>query len=75
MGQKTLDTTELFFDDVRVPADNLLGAEEGRGFAQLMEQLPRERMLIAVGAVATMQRAVAETLEYVRDRNVFGAPC
>ena len=70
LGQKTLDTTELFFDDVRVPADNLLGGEEGRGFAQLMEQLPRERMLIAVGAVATMQRAVAETLEYVRDRNV-----
>ena len=74
MGQKTLDTTELFFDDVRVPADNLLGAAEGRGFAQLMEQLPRERMLIAVGAVATMQRAVAETLVYVRDRQVFGAP-
>jgi acyl-CoA dehydrogenase len=74
MGQKTLDTTELFFDDVRIPAANLLGGEEGRGFAQLMQQLPRERMLIAVGAVATMQRAVAETLEYVRDRQVFGAP-
>jgi acyl-CoA dehydrogenase len=74
MGQKTLDTTELFFDDVRVPADNLLGGEEGRGFPQLMQQLPRERLLIAVGAVATMQRAIAETLEYVRDRNVFGQP-
>jgi acyl-CoA dehydrogenase len=74
MGQKTLDTTELFFDDVRVPADNLLGGEEGQGFVQLMQQLPRERMLIAVGAVATMQRAVAETLAYVRDRNVFGQP-
>lgn len=74
MGQKTLDTTELFFDDVRVPADNLLGAEEGRGFAQLMGQLPRERLLIAVGAAATMQRAIDDTLEYVRDRQVFGQP-
>jgi acyl-CoA dehydrogenase len=74
MGQKTLDTTELFFDDVRVPADNLLGGEVGRGFPQLMAQLPRERMLIAVGAVATMQRAIGDTLEYVRDRQVFGEP-
>jgi len=74
MGQKTLDTTELFFDDVRVPADNLLGGQEGCGFAQLMAQLPRERMLIAVGAVATMQRAIGDTLEYVRDRQVFGQP-
>ncbi|KQX35427.1 acyl-CoA dehydrogenase family protein [Variovorax sp. Root434] len=74
MGQKTLDTTELFFDDVRVPADNLLGGEEGRGFAQLMQQLPRERLLIAVGAVATMQRAIGDTLGYVRERQVFGEP-
>jgi acyl-CoA dehydrogenase len=74
MGQKTLDTTELFFDDVRVPAENLLGGEEGGGFAQLMNQLPRERMLIAVGTVASMQRAIADTLEYVRDRQVFGQP-
>jgi acyl-CoA dehydrogenase len=74
MGQKTLDTTELFFDDVRVPADNLLGGQEGSGFAQLMAQLPRERMLIAVGAVATMQRAIGDTLDYVRDRQVFGQP-
>jgi acyl-CoA dehydrogenase len=74
MGQKTLDTTELFFDDVRVPADNLLGGQEGSGFAQLMAQLPRERMLIAVGAVTTMQRAIGDTLEYVRDRQVFGQP-
>lgn len=74
MGQKTLDTTELFFDDVRVPADSLLGGEEGRGFAQLMQQLPRERLLIAVGAVATMQRAIGDTLDYVRDRQVFGQP-
>jgi len=74
MGQKTLDTTELFFDDVRVPATNLLGGDEGKGFPQLMQQLPRERLLIAVGAVATMRRAIDETLAYVRERNVFGQP-
>ncbi|ROZ75287.1 acyl-CoA dehydrogenase family protein [Ramlibacter sp. WS9] len=74
MGQKTLDTTELFFDDVRVPATNLLGGEEGKGFPQLMQQLPRERLLIAVGAVATMRRAIDDTLAYVRERNVFGNP-
>jgi acyl-CoA dehydrogenase len=74
MGQKTLDTCELFFDDVRVPATNLLGGEEGKGFGQLMQQLPRERMLIAVGAVAMMRRAVDDTLAYVRERNVFGQP-
>jgi acyl-CoA dehydrogenase len=74
MGQKTLDTTELFFDDVRVPANNLLGGEEGKGFPQLMQQLPRERLLIAVGAAATMRRAIDDTLAYVRERNVFGQP-
>jgi acyl-CoA dehydrogenase len=74
MGQKTLDTTELFFDDVRVPATNLLGGEEGKGFSQLMQQLPRERLLIAVGAAATMRRAIDETVAYVRERNVFGNP-
>ena len=73
-ASKTLDTTELFFDDVRVPAANLLGGEEGRGFSQLMQQLPRERLLIAVGAVATMQRAIDDTLAYVRERQVFGEP-
>jgi acyl-CoA dehydrogenase len=74
LGQKTLDTTELFFDDVRVPADQVLGGVEGRGFAQLMEQLPRERLIIAVGSVATMRRAIAETLNHVRERQVFGQP-
>jgi acyl-CoA dehydrogenase len=74
LGQKTLDTTELFFDNVKVPAANLLGGEEGKGFAQLMQQLPQERLLIAVGAVATMQRAIDDTLNYVRERQVFGAP-
>lgn len=74
LGQKTLDTCELFFDDVRVPATNLLGGEEGKGFVQLMQQLPRERMLIAVGAVAMMRRAIDDTLAYVRERQVFGQP-
>ena len=74
MGQKTVDTTELFFDDVRVPAENLLGEEEGRGFVQLMEQLPRERLLVAVGALASMQLAVELTLDYVRERQAFGKP-
>ena len=72
LGQKTLDTVELFFDGVRIPQANLLGETEGRGFAQLMQQLPQERLLIAVGAVATMHRAIAETTAYVRQREVFG---
>lgn len=74
LGQKTLDTTELFFDEARVPVDHLLGGEEGRGFVQLMQQLPQERLLIAVGAVATMHRAIADTTAYVRQRQIFGQP-
>jgi acyl-CoA dehydrogenase len=74
LGQKTLDTCELFFDDVKVPASNLLGTEESKGFAQLMQQLPRERMLVAVGAVAAMRRAIDDTLAYVRERQVFAQP-
>ncbi|MEE1865048.1 acyl-CoA dehydrogenase family protein [Pseudomonas auratipiscis] len=72
IGQKGQDTTELFFDDVRVPCSNLLGTEEGKGFIQLMQQLPQERMIIALGAISTMERAVEETSEYVRQRKVFG---
>lgn len=74
LGQKTQDTVELFFDGVRVPQSNLLGEAEGRGFTQLMQQLPQERLLIAVGVVATMHRAIAETTAYVRQREVFGKP-
>lgn len=72
IGQNGQDTTELFFDDVRVPCENLLGPEEGKGFIQLMQQLPQERMIIALGALATMERAIAETVSYTRDRKVFG---
>ncbi|CAG2158102.1 acyl-CoA dehydrogenase family protein [Cupriavidus numazuensis] len=72
IGQKGQDTAELFFDDMRVPCENLLGTEEGKGFYQLMQQLPQERMIIALGALAAMERAIGLTVEYVRNRKVFG---
>lgn len=74
IGLQGQDTSELFFDDVEVPLENLLGSGPGRGFVQLMEQLPQERMLIALGCVATMERAVEETIAYTRERQVFGQP-
>lgn len=72
IGKHAQDTSELFFDDVVVPAENLLGGEPDRGFAQLMQQLPQERLVIAVGAVAAMEAALAETIAYVRSRRAFG---
>jgi acyl-CoA dehydrogenase len=66
------DTCEIFFDDVRVPVSNLLGSEEGAGFPQMMEQLPYERLAVSLGAVATSERAVAVTTEYVKERKAFG---
>ena len=72
VGTHGQDTCELFFDDVRVPADNLLGLEEGRGFYQMMEQLPYERMGVGVGAVAVMEQAVAVTTQHVKERRAFG---
>jgi acyl-CoA dehydrogenase len=72
MGMKAQDTAELFFEDVRVPAANLLGGVEGQGFYQLMGDLPYERAVIAVVAVAAMEGALAETIKYVRDRRAFG---
>jgi acyl-CoA dehydrogenase len=72
MGMKAQDTAELFFEDVRVPAANLLGGVEGQGFYQLMADLPYERVLIAVCAVAAMEGAVAATLAYTRERRAFG---
>jgi acyl-CoA dehydrogenase len=74
MGRHGADTAELFFNDMRVPAANLLGGEEGQGFYQLMNQLPRERLAIAVDALAMAEAAVVETLEYVRERQAFGKP-
>ncbi|QBM28168.1 acyl-CoA dehydrogenase family protein [Hydrogenophaga pseudoflava] len=74
LGMKAQDTSELFFDNVKVPAENLLGgaAFEGRGFICLMEQLPWERLQIAIGAVAAAQAAIDWTVQYVKDRKVFG---
>ncbi|MGT2430074.1 acyl-CoA dehydrogenase family protein [Cupriavidus basilensis] len=72
LGQHASDTAELFFDGVRVPAHCLLGEVEGRGFAQLMSQLPYERMLLAVPAAAVIERAVALTLDYTQQRKAFG---
>jgi acyl-CoA dehydrogenase len=72
MGMKSQDTAELFFDNVRVPAADLLGGAEGQGFYQLMGDLPYERAVIAVAAVGAMEGALAETVKYVKDRKAFG---
>jgi acyl-CoA dehydrogenase len=72
IGLKSNDTSELFFNDVRVPTSNLLGHEEGQGFVQLMEQLPQERLQIGTTAIAMIERALALTIEYVRERKAFG---
>jgi acyl-CoA dehydrogenase len=72
MGLTAQDTAELFFEDVRVPADCLLGGAEGKGMHQLMGDLPYERITIALGGVAAMEGAVAETARYVRERKAFG---
>lgn len=74
VGQDASDTSELFFDDVLVPHDHLLGEVEGQGFRQLMTELPRERLVIAHGAVASIEAALATTLDYVRERRAFGKP-
>jgi acyl-CoA dehydrogenase len=72
IGLKAQDTAELFFDDARVPVDNLLGGVEGRGFYQLMEQLAKERINIAMQALALSEAALNETIAYVKQREVFG---
>jgi len=74
VGLDAQDTSELFFDDVRVPADNLLGLEEGKGFYQLMAELPRERLLIALGSAVAMEKALEATIDYVKERKAFGKP-
>jgi acyl-CoA dehydrogenase len=74
IGQKGQDTTELFFDDCRVPVGNLLGPVEGKGFVQLMQELPYERTLIAVQAVSAIERALGVTVDYTKQRKVFGKP-
>jgi long-chain-acyl-CoA dehydrogenase len=72
VGMKAQDTSELFFDDVRVPAENLLGMKEGQGFFQLMQELPQERLIIAVSGIGAMERALEETLKYTKERKAFG---
>ncbi|HAE50147.1 MAG: acyl-CoA dehydrogenase [Tistrella sp.] len=72
IGLHAADTAELFFDGARAPVDNLLGGIEGRGFYQMMEQLPRERLILAIGAVAAMEHAVEITRAYVHERKAFG---
>ena len=74
IGMKAQDTSELFFDDVRVGSEALLGGVEGQGFFQLMSDLPYERTIIGLSALATMEGAYQATLDYVRDRKAFGKP-
>ena len=71
VGYKAQDTSELFFQDVRVPATNLIGVE-GRGFAQLMDQLPQERLLQAIRSTSSIEAALEWTLDYTRERKAFG---
>ncbi|MBO0332307.1 acyl-CoA dehydrogenase family protein [Sneathiella sp. CAU 1612] len=71
LGLKAQDTAELFFDDVRVPASNMLGGE-GKGFFCLMQELAWERLQIAIGATATMEAVLDETIEYTKNRSAFG---
>jgi acyl-CoA dehydrogenase len=72
VGQKGQDTCELFFDDVHVPLQNVLGGEEGRGFAQLMTELPYERTIVGVAGVASIERAIKLTVEHAKERKAFG---
>ena len=72
IGQKGQDTCELFFDDVRVPLDRVLGGVEGKGFTQLMTELPYERTILGVSGVAAIERALDLTITHTRERKAFG---
>lgn len=72
IGQKGQDTAELFFDNVRLPADSLVGGQEGRGFAQLMNGLRTERVVLGLIGVSAAERAISMTVEHARNRTVFG---
>jgi acyl-CoA dehydrogenase len=72
LGLDSADTSELFFEDLRLPPENLLGSEEGQGFTQLMNDLPRERLIVVVHAQAMLERALALTVDYVKQRDAFG---
>ncbi len=72
LGMDSADTSELFFEDVALPAESLLGIEEGQGFYQLMKDLPQERLIVSINAVAMIERALRLTLDYVKQRQAFG---
>jgi acyl-CoA dehydrogenase len=74
LGMDWADTSELFFDEAKLPAEALLGTEEGQGFFQLMRDLPQERMIVATSAVGVMERALSLTIDYVKERKAFGKP-
>ncbi|MEB3050035.1 acyl-CoA dehydrogenase family protein [Mycolicibacter sp. MYC123] len=74
VGQKGQDTAELFFDQLRIPAENILGGTPGQGFYQLMAQLPQERLITAIIAQAMSETALVATLDYTKTRTAFGKP-
>jgi long-chain-acyl-CoA dehydrogenase len=74
IGLHAADTSELFFDNVEIPPENILGGSEGQGFYQMMEQLPQERLIIACGAVGAMEGATERTIKYCNEREAFGGP-
>ena len=74
IGLKAGDTSELFFDNIAIPPENILGGEEGKGFYQMMKQLPQERLIIGCGAVGAMEGAVRRTIQYCKEREAFGGP-
>lgn len=74
IGLHAADTSELFFDNVEIPPENILGQDEGQGFYQMMQQLPQERLIIGCGAVGAMEGAVARTVAYCKEREAFGGP-
>jgi long-chain-acyl-CoA dehydrogenase len=74
IGMKAADTSELFFDNIEIPPENILGGEEGKGFYQMMTQLPQERLIIGCAAVGAMDGAVERTIEYCKERQAFGGP-
>jgi long-chain-acyl-CoA dehydrogenase len=74
VGLHAADTSELFFDNVEIPPENILGQTEGQGFFQMMQQLPQERLIIGCGAVGAMEGALARTIAYCKERQAFGGP-
>ena len=72
LGLDWADTSELFFEDVKLPAEGLLGTEEGQGFVQLMKDLPQERLIVCTAAIGMIERALRLTIDYVKERKAFG---